>query len=112
VAASAAVRKGAIRSRSSLTNWIERRELLARWRPLDRRSVRQNPSPTTQPARRARPRRTPERRGERRDQGRARLSVHPSAYVAGHDAPLIGERAARRGRCAMECGDERPVGLT
>jgi len=30
---------------------------------------------------------------------------HPSA--ADNDAPLIAERAATRGRGAMECGDER-----
>ena len=29
-----------------------------------------------------------------------------SACVAGHDASLIGERAATRGRCAMKGGDE------
>jgi hypothetical protein len=32
---------------------------------------------------------------------------HSAAFVAGHDAPLIGERAARRGRRATEGGDER-----
>ena len=31
---------------------------------------------------------------------------HSPAFVAGHDAPLIGERAATRGRSAMEGGDE------
>jgi hypothetical protein len=45
-------------------------------------------------------------RGERRDQGRARSSVHPVAFVAGTDAPRIGERAATRGRIAMEGGDK------
>jgi hypothetical protein len=35
-------------------------------------------------------------RRKRRDQGRVRSSVHPSAYVAGNEAPLIGERDARR----------------
>jgi len=30
-----------------------------------------------------------------------------SAFVAGHDAPLIGERAAMRRRSATEGGDER-----
>jgi hypothetical protein len=46
-------------------------------------------------------------RGERRDQGRARASVHPSAYVARRDTPLIGDRAATCGRGASEGGDER-----
>jgi len=46
-------------------------------------------------------------RGERRDHGRARSSVHLAACVAGHDAPLIGERAATRGRRATASGDER-----
>jgi hypothetical protein len=32
---------------------------------------------------------------------------HPSAFVAHHDAPLIGERAATRGRSATGGGDER-----
>jgi hypothetical protein len=32
---------------------------------------------------------------------------HASAFVAGHDAPLIGERAATRGRGATGGGDER-----
>ena len=32
---------------------------------------------------------------------------HTLAFVARHDAPLIGERAARRGRCATVGGDER-----
>ena len=31
---------------------------------------------------------------------------HESASVAGHDAPLIGERAAARGPSATEGGDE------
>jgi hypothetical protein len=30
----------------------------------------------------------------------------PAAFIAHHDAPLIGERAATRGRIAMEVGDE------
>jgi hypothetical protein len=38
--------------------------------------------------------------------GCARLSVHRSACVAGNDVPLIGERAATRGRSATEGGDE------
>ena len=33
--------------------------------------------------------------------------LHPSAFVAGDDATLIGERAATRGRLAMEDGAER-----
>ena len=37
-------------------------------------------------------------RRERRDQGRARSSIHPSVFVAHHDAPLIGECAATRGQ--------------
>jgi hypothetical protein len=32
---------------------------------------------------------------------------HASAFVAGNDAPLVGERAATRGRSATEGGDER-----
>jgi hypothetical protein len=32
---------------------------------------------------------------------------HAAAYVAGHDAPLIGEHAATRGRVAMEGGNAR-----
>jgi hypothetical protein len=33
---------------------------------------------------------------------------HAAAFVAGHnDAPLIDERAATRGRSAMQGGDER-----
>jgi hypothetical protein len=38
---------------------------------------------------------------------------HPpsAAFVAGNDAPLIGERAATRGRIAMEGGDEH-AGVT
>jgi hypothetical protein len=31
---------------------------------------------------------------------------HAPAFVASHDAPLIGERAGTRGRIAMEGGDE------
>jgi hypothetical protein len=31
------------------------------------------------------------------------------AFIAGNDAPLIGDRAATRGRCATEDGDEPPV---
>jgi hypothetical protein len=42
---------------------------------------------------------------KRRDQGRARWLVHPAAFVAGSDAPLIGERAATRRRIATEGGD-------
>ena len=38
------------------------------------------------------------------DQGRARSSVYSAASVAGHDTPLIAERAAR---AATEGGDER-----
>jgi hypothetical protein len=55
------------------------------------------PAPRTVP-----PANVPHRnaRGEQRDQGRARASVHPSASVAGNDAPLIDERAATRGRVA------------
>ena len=46
-------------------------------------------------------------RGERRDRGRARAWTTPTAtFVAGNDAPLIGERAGTRGGCAMEGGDE------
>jgi hypothetical protein len=30
---------------------------------------------------------------------------HAPASVAGNDVPLIGERAATRGRIATECGD-------
>jgi len=46
-------------------------------------------------------------RGERRDQGPARLSLHASAIVALHDALLLGERAATRGRSATGvCGDD------
>jgi hypothetical protein len=44
---------------------------------------------------------------ERRYSRRASSSVYPAAFVAGHDAPLIGERAAARGRIAMEGGDAR-----
>jgi len=51
----------------------------------------------------------PEARGERRDQGRARSSVHLSVFVAGNDAPRIGERAATRGRVATGGGDETSV---
>jgi hypothetical protein len=32
---------------------------------------------------------------------------HPSAFVAGNDAPLINERAATRERGATERGDEQ-----
>ena len=38
-----------------------------------------------------------------------RFPRHPAASVAHHDAPLIGERAATRGRSAMEGGGERAV---
>jgi len=36
----------------------------------------------------------------------------PSAPVAGNDAPLIGERAATRGRGASECGERAVVRQT
>jgi hypothetical protein len=39
------------------------------------------------------------------------MSVSRHARVAGNDAPLIDERAATRGRCAMEGRDER-AGVT
>jgi hypothetical protein len=45
-------------------------------------------------------------RAERRDPGRARSSVLSPVSVARHDAPLLGERAATRGRVATEGGDE------
>jgi len=34
------------------------------------------------------------------------LYPHSAAFLAGNDAPLIGDRAATRGRSAMEVGDE------
>jgi len=47
-----------------------------------------------------------ERSRRRRDQGRARSSItHSAAFLAGHDTPLIGERAASRGRTVTEGGD-------
>jgi len=52
--------------------------------------------------------RPPERPAANDDQGRARSSMttHAAAHVASRDAPLIGERAATRGRGATEGGDE------
>jgi hypothetical protein len=38
------------------------------------------------------------------------LRVRHAAFAAGHDAPLIGERAATRGRVAKE-GDPAPITL-
>jgi len=45
-----------------------------------------------------------------RPMGRLTVSrLRPSAFIAGHDAPLIGERAATHGRTATEGGDGREV---
>jgi hypothetical protein len=46
-------------------------------------------------------------RGERRDQGRARAAMAQAVACVAADARLIAERAATRGRSAMEGGDQR-----
>ena|ERR1700733_1092728 len=71
-------------------------EILARWRAFDRRSAyAKNPSPKN----------CFQSRAARAD-WRSAARPHPSAFVAAHDAPLIGERAAKRVRSATEGGDE------